>query len=214
MANPEFMLDSIARAFIEYVSSTEGLKESEELIPEYHGSLQDGPIRIWLKEADQVVKTNELKPELKKNLVASRLREPTIVTWNENRLKNMPNETYEEWKKALLKQFDLPDDLRSLKLKLHNLKQQPGQDTKQFASEIEMAYKIIYEYSLEDAQKIPTQMRDDMLLMIFMQGIAPDIKKEMLSKGDVLLPENYTWDFAKEAAVNAEASVHQKWNFF
>lgn len=189
-------------------------KEERKSIPYFNGYHTDRSITQWIREAETVATLNDWDDQTKKKYFASRLK-GSALTWHIERLPNHLNEDFADWKKAIIENFGHPADIDKLKIKFHNLKQNPEQTTKNFIGQIKSLYCAIYGVKIPEAgSQQDTQssgelktLRDDVLLKVLMHGLLPKIKEAMWSGR---LPPDYNWDQATQAAVEAEKLIIAK----
>ncbi len=184
------------------ISSGQDRKE----IPNYNGYANDKSITDWLREAEAIAVISNWHVDVKKKYIGSRLK-GTALTWHVERLKDYPNETFDEWKQALIYNFQHPADTEKLKHKLHNLMQTRDQRTTHFISQIKTLYFSAYGERVPDNNAGPRNiLRDEMLLKILIRGLQPKIKEAMWLR----LPPNYEWEDVTRAAISAEKMIIAK----
>lgn len=189
-------------------------KEERKSIPHYNGYHTDQPITQWIREAEAIATLNEWDDEVRKRYIASRLK-GSALNWHIERLPNNVNESYADWKKAIIENFKHPADIDKLKIKFQNLKQNTEQTTKNFIGQIKSLYYAIYgekipEVGSQQAAQASAEtkaLRDDILLKVLMQGLLPKIKEAMWNGR---LPPDYNWDQATKAAIEAEKLIIAK----
>ena len=117
----------------------------------YNGYSADKSISAWLKEAEQIADLYTWTGEDKKRFIATRLKGPEL-TWHIHRIQNNAAEHYDDWKKALLIEFEHPADKDKLKIRLNNLKQEKDEQTKYFIGKIKSLYQAIYDKKVPKAR--------------------------------------------------------------
>ena len=159
-----------------------------------------------MREAEAVAVINNWNVDVKKKYIGSRLKGPAL-NWHVERIRDFPNETFADWKQALINNFQHPADVEKLKHKLHNLMQTKEQRATHFISQIKSLYFSAYGERVPEgnaaAQAPRNVLRDEMLMKILMKGLQTKIKDAMWPR----LPPNYTWEDATRAAVDAEKMI-------
>jgi hypothetical protein len=196
---------AITNTMIERLGDISSGQDRKE-IPNYNGYANDKSITDWLREAEAIAVISNWHVDVKKKYIGSRLK-GTALSWHVERLRDYPNETFDDWKQALIYNFQHPADTEKLKHKLHNLMQTKDQRTTHFISQIKTLYFSAYGERVPDNNAGPRNvLRDEMLLKILVRGLQPKIKDAMWLR----LPPNYEWDDVTRAAINAEKMIIAK----
>lgn len=194
-------IKDLVRAFKDGFDNIRG-NDDKNNIPIFRGSSQDQPVKVWLKEAESMARSNEWSKELTKRYLGSRMR-GAAMTWLDDRKAKHPDESYEAWRQSFITTFTNAADIDRLKIKFNNLSQKANQSTRSFVYKIMSTYKMIYgECAAEDHSA--TKLKNDVLLSVFFKGLRPNIKDAMYGR---LKSSDYTWDDATEAAIDAENTI-------
>jgi len=191
----------LARIFADHLAQMMS-KEDRNAINPYTGRHNDVTIGKWLAQAEAVATLHDWSEEEKLKNFSARLTDMAL-TWHVSRLREFPGEKFADWKKAIREQFSHPAEIESMKIKFQGMTQKPGQLTQHFIQDIENMYDAIYGRSEHGHKSGSAQsdVREDMLLRVFMQGLLPSIRDSLWN--GYLMP-NYTWDLATKAAVTVE----------
>ena len=201
----EDLLRSIAVNLAERTS-----QETRKAITPYNGYSSDKSIAKWVRHAEKIADLHSWVGDDKKKAIGSRLKGPAM-SWHVERLRSHANEDFDDWKTALIRQFQLPADLEKNKLRFENLRQEKDQPTKYFVDRIKSLYHEIYGTKVPDpvivqpGQQAPAdptkELRESVLLKVFMKGLNPTIKDAMWNGR---IPPDYDWYQATQAAIDTE----------
>ena len=179
----------------------------ENLLQEIHDNIrgrpsQEGPMFLtpynsyssktsianWIREAEEISELDSLSDDDLKEFIGSSLT-GSALTWHIDRLKSHAAEDFSEWKAAIIARFQDHTVLQKQKIRFFALRQEKNQPTKQFVEEIKSLYHEIFGEKVADQELVQAEtqapedpkknLRESILLEVFMKGLHPTIKDTM-----------------------------------